>query len=62
MQIKQTYKLYTLAEPTVTRPVQDPLAVTRLENQLYIARLLLGFFALSQLVVILLCQVFYALF
>ena len=33
-QIKQTYKPYTLMGPTVTRPVQDPLAVLRLENQL----------------------------
>ena len=34
-QIKQTYKPYTLMGPTVTRPVQDPLAVLRLENLLY---------------------------
>ena len=31
---KLTYKPYTLVGPTVTRPVQDPLAVTHLENQL----------------------------
>ena len=31
---QQTYKPFTLVGPTVTRPVQDPLAVTRLENQL----------------------------
>ena len=29
---KQTYKPYTLVRPSVTRPVQDPLAVLRLEN------------------------------
>ena len=33
---EQTYKLYTLVGPTVTRPVQDPLAVKHLDNQLYI--------------------------
>ena len=27
---------YTLVGPTVTRPVQDPIAVVLLENQLYI--------------------------
>ena len=32
---KTIYNLYTLVEPTVTRPVQDPLAVTSLENQQY---------------------------
>ena len=30
--IKETYKPYTLEGPTVTRLVQDPLAVLRLEN------------------------------
>ena len=33
---EQTYKPYTLVGPTVTRPVQDPLAVTCLKNLLYI--------------------------
>ena len=28
----ETYKLFTVVGPTVTRPVQDPLAVTCLEN------------------------------
>ena len=28
---------YTLVGPTITRPVQDPLAVTHLENQLYMS-------------------------
>ena len=36
MKIKQTYKPYILVGPTVTRPVQDPLFVTCLQNQLYI--------------------------
>ena len=31
-----TRNMYTLVGPTVTRLVQDPLAVTRLENRLYI--------------------------
>ena len=31
---KQTCKPYTLVGPTVTRPVQDPLAVTGLKNRL----------------------------
>ena len=30
------YKPYTLVGPTVTRPVQDPLAVVLLDNRLYI--------------------------
>ena len=34
--MKQTYKPYTLVGPIVTGPVQDPLAVTRLENRLFI--------------------------
>ena len=34
--IKQTYMSYTLAGPTVTGPVQDPLAVTRLNNRPFI--------------------------
>ena len=29
--------LYTLVGPTVTRPVQDPLAVFLLDNRLYIS-------------------------
>ena len=33
----QTYKPHTLVGPTVTKQVQDPLAVLRLKNQLYIA-------------------------
>ena len=33
-----TYKPYTLVGPTVTRPVQDPLAAVLLENQLYIQK------------------------
>ena len=36
---KTIYNLYTLVEPTVTRPVQDPLAVTSLENQQYMYNL-----------------------
>ena len=35
--IKCTYKPYTLVKPTITRPVQDPLAVKLLDNQLYIS-------------------------
>ena len=35
-QDKQTYKPHTLVGPNVTGPEQDPLAVTCLENQLYI--------------------------
>ena len=34
--LKPTYKPYTKVGPAVTRPVQDPLAETCLENQLYI--------------------------
>ena len=30
------YMPYTLVGPTITRPVQDPLVVLRLENQLFI--------------------------
>ena len=30
----ETYKPYTLVGPTVTRQVQDPLAVTSLDNRL----------------------------
>ena len=33
---KETYQPYALVGPTVTRPVQDPLAVLLLDNQLYI--------------------------
>ena len=33
---KQTYKPCTLAGPTVTRPIQDPLAVLYLKYRLYI--------------------------
>ena len=34
--LKQTYKPHSLVGPTVTRPVQDPLVVARLESRLYI--------------------------
>ena len=34
--LQALYLFYTLAGPTVTRMVQDPLAVTHLDNQLYI--------------------------
>ena len=30
--MKQTYKPFTLVGPTVTRPVQDPLAVLNLDS------------------------------
>ena len=36
---KQTYKPYTLVGPTVTRPVQDPLAVLLLDNQLHTTKI-----------------------
>ena len=32
---KTKYKLHTLVGPTVTRQVQDPLAVLLLDNRLY---------------------------
>ena len=34
--LKQAYKPYNLVKPTFTGPVKDPLAVTCLDNQLYI--------------------------
>ena len=33
----QAYKPYTLVGPSVTRPVQDSLAVLLLENRLYMS-------------------------
>ena len=36
IKIKQTYKPYTLVGPTVTRPVQEPLAVVNLNNRQFI--------------------------
>ena len=35
--VHNTYKPYTLVGPTVTRPVQDPLALLRLENKLFMS-------------------------
>ena len=32
---KTDFQPYTFVGPTVTRPVQDPLAVLRLDNQLF---------------------------
>ena len=47
--IKETYKPYTLVGPTVTRPVQDPLAVVLLDNLLYIHASLLAMHDIKRL-------------